>query len=228
MPTLENFQPQDSGRALAFFPIVGFVIGCLMLGIALLLPLPALLLAALLVTFWIMITGGLHIDGLADSADGWLGGLQDKARTLEIMQDPRCGSAALMTVICLVLIKFAALTSLLQQGEFLALIFAPIIGRCVPLMLFLSTPYVRQDGLALHFIQHSSKQAIYAMLLSIGLCCIIFLGFVTTLSLLSICGLVLLALRQLMMKRIEGNTGDTTGAAVEIIEATVLISLLLI
>ncbi|WP_083921341.1 adenosylcobinamide-GDP ribazoletransferase [Dasania marina] len=225
MPELKDFQPQDSGRALAYFPVVGLVIGLLMLLIAQLIAMSPLVLAALLLTFWVFITGGLHIDGLADSADGWLGGTRDKERSLEIMKDPVCGSAAVMAVGCLLIIKFAALTSLLEQAQLSALLLAPIIGRCVPLILFLSTPYVRKDGLAQHFISYSSKPAIYAVLLTVLLLCFVILSLPTALIVLSSCALILLGLRYLMMDRLQGNTGDTTGAAVEIIEATVLIAL---
>ena len=227
MPRLVNFQPEDSGRALAFFPVVGLTIGLLLLAIALMLPMANGVLAAILLTFWVFITGGLHIDGLADSADGWLGGINDKERTLEIMKDPRCGSAALMAVVCLLLVKFAALNSLLEQQQLLALVFAPLLGRCVPLILFLTTPYVRHDGLALHFIQHSSKPAIYSILLSVLICSFLFLGLSKASLILFIAAMVLFALRKLMLQRLEGNTGDTTGAALEIIEAAILLAFLI-
>lgn len=228
MPEIKDFQPQDSGRALAYFPVVGLALGILLFLIAIALPLPQLLLAALLLTFWVFITGGLHIDGLADSADGWLGGINDKERSLEIMKDPVCGSAAVMSVGCLLVIKFAAITVLLEQQQLLALLIAPVIGRCVPLILFLSTPYVRQDGLAQDFIRHSSKPSIYCVLLSSAVACLLLFSLQQALILLLACFLVLFFLRHLMIKRLDGNTGDTTGASVEIIEATVLCSLAMI
>lgn len=228
MPELKDFQPQDSGRALAYFPVVGLAIGLCMALLASTQILTPLLMAALLVMFWVFITGGLHIDGLSDSADGWLGGTQDKQRTLDIMKDPLCGSAAVMAVACLLLVKFAALATLIEQGQLLALVIAPVIGRCVPLILFLSTPYVRQNGLAQHFIQHSSKPVIFCVLLSVTLLCFIFLNMTSAGILLLSCALILFGLRYLMMDRLDGNTGDTTGAAVEIIEATALVALTLI
>ncbi|MGK0442177.1 MAG: adenosylcobinamide-GDP ribazoletransferase [Pseudohongiellaceae bacterium] len=225
MPKLDDVKPEDSGRALAYFPIVGLAIGLLLFFIALLLPLTHLLLAAVLLTFWVFITGGLHIDGLADSADGWLGGVTDKQRSLDIMKDPLCGSAALMTVGSLLILKFAALATILQQETFIALLFAPILGRCVPLILFLTTPYVRKEGLAQHFVQHSSKPAIYSSLLCIFVISFILLNIQQFIIMLILSGLCLLGLRYLMMKRLDGSTGDTNGAAIEIIEVTVLIAL---
>ncbi|MBD1224901.1 adenosylcobinamide-GDP ribazoletransferase [Acinetobacter seifertii] len=68
--------------------------------------LPIVLLAAIILTLWIWLTGGLHLDGLADTADAWVGGFGDKLRTLQIMKDPSCGpigvliSHYLFTQIC--------------------------------------------------------------------------------------------------------------------------------
>ena len=228
MPTLEDFQPEDSGQALAFFPIVGLAIGLCMAIAAVFQPLPSSLMAALLLLFWVFITGGLHIDGLGDSADGWLGGTGNKQRSLEIMQDPCSGSAAVMAICCLLIVKFAALSALLEQSTFSAIIFAPIIGRCIPLILFLTTPYVRKDGLAQNFIQHASKPAIYCMLIAVFALALIFLGLQSAVITFITAAIILLGLRYLMIKRLGGNTGDTTGAAIEIIEATILILLVIV
>ena len=132
MPVMTSISPEDNGRALVALPVVGLAIGLLLYLLAQLFAgLPAGVAAALLLTVWVFVTGGLHIDGLADSADGWLGGFGDPERTLEIMKDSRCGSGALMAVGCLLLVKFAALSALLEQGATIALLAAPLIGRLV-------------------------------------------------------------------------------------------------
>ena len=74
------------------------------------------------------VTGGLHLDGLADSADGWLGGINNVDKTLEIMHDSRCGSGALVAVISVLLVKFAALTVIIEHQLWIALVIAPILG----------------------------------------------------------------------------------------------------
>jgi len=225
MPRLDELTPQDSGRALPLFPVVGLCLG-LVLAIAAYLLTPYLraeIVAALIIVIWVFFTGGLHIDGLADSADGWLGGLGDKERTLTIMKDPRCGSAAVMTVTCLLLLKFTAALSLVEQELWMAFIAAPVLGRCVSLVLFLTTPYVSVQGLAQDFIDYASKPVVYgvitlAMMLSAAL-----MGITPLLMTLLVCAMVLYGLHQLMMTRLGGNTGDTTGASLEIIETLVLI-----
>ena len=95
---------------LPWYPVVGLLIGALLSGLACLLSRePPLLTAALLLLAWTGITGGLHLDGLADSADAWVGGLGDRARTLEIMKDPRSGPMGVTAIVVVLLLKFAAL-----------------------------------------------------------------------------------------------------------------------
>lgn len=79
-------------QSLSYYPLVGLIIGALLAGIAWgLSGAPVLLSAALLLVTWVLVTGGLHLDGLADSMDAWVGGLGDRERTLAIMKDPYCG-----------------------------------------------------------------------------------------------------------------------------------------
>lgn len=84
---------QQNGRAILFYPLVGLIIGgILFLVTCIFVKLPALLLAAIVLALWIWLTGGLHLDGLADTADAWVGGFGDKLRTLQIMKDPKLWS----------------------------------------------------------------------------------------------------------------------------------------
>ena len=230
MPFIRNINAEDEGRALLCFPLVGFIIGLLLWLLAALLQpyLSTLVVAALLTAFWAAVTGGLHLDGLADSADGWLGGMGDVERTLEIMHDPRCGSGALVAVICVLIIKFAALTVIVQHQLWPALMIAPIVGRCVGPLLFiqgslLSAPYVQPSGIAKNFIDHCPAAARHiAVLLAVGSSWL-FSDFKTTVVIVLGCTLTLYLLRRLMMKRLGGATGDTAGAATEIIEVVVLV-----
>ena len=92
-------KPQELGRSLLFYPLVGLLFGLLLWGAnALLAGAPLMLHAALLLTLWVLLSGGLHLDGLADSADAWLGGFGDRERTLTIMKDPRSGPIAVVTL----------------------------------------------------------------------------------------------------------------------------------
>ena len=231
MPTMAEVSPQDEGRSLLCFPLVGALIGFLLWGLTLLL-LPVFsnfVTSAIVLAAWAAITGGIHLDGLADSADGWLGGYGDPERTLEIMHDSRCGSGALIAVGCLLILKFAALTVVIDHHLWSALVVAPIIGRCVGPLLFLKgkmfyAPYVQPRGIAQHFIEFCPPYARLVSYLAI-ICCGIWLGPpVQALSILAICAVMMLLLRQLMMQRLGGATGDTAGASTEILETVLLLA----
>ncbi|HCS46271.1 MAG TPA: adenosylcobinamide-GDP ribazoletransferase, partial [Pseudomonas sp.] len=92
--------PRELGRSLLFYPLVGLLFGVILWTLnGLLLGTPLLLHAALLLTVWVLLSGALHLDGLADSADAWLGGFGDRERTLTIMKDPRSGPIAVVTLV---------------------------------------------------------------------------------------------------------------------------------
>lgn len=225
MPRLTNYEPKDSGRALPLFPLVGLVIGGLLTATAILLSglLPAGVIAAIILSLWVLITGGLHLDGLGDSADGWLAG-GDKERTLEIMKDPRSGSAAVIIIGCLLLLKFSALSALIAEQNWWALCLAPVLSRAMALLLLLTTPYVSKNGIAKDFLKHAFRQH---MRISIGLSwivAVVILPLPQTLILMATVAILFTGLRALMMKRLDGATGDTSGATIEIMEVAVLIA----
>lgn len=229
-PQLGRIECHHQRRVIYFFPVVGLIIGALLAALFWLLPAAPLLTAALLVTVWVFVTGGLHIDGLGDSADGWLGGLGDRARTLEIMKDPRAGSAALMTVTCVLILKVVALASLLESRAGLlvywALVCTPLVGRCVPALLFFTTPYARANGLASSMVAEANRTVqlgwVALCLLVAGVVLATIIGWWSGL-IWGALALQLWLLRRLMCVRLGGVTGDTVGAAVEITEMLLLV-----
>ncbi len=221
MPT-----PEQIGRSLLFYPLVGLLIGLLLLAAQQLLGGSAVLLqAALLLTLWVGISGGLHLDGLADSADAWVGGFGDKQRTLAIMKDPRSGPIAVVVLVLLLLLKFAALVALLESGAGLLLLLVPWLARCLLPLLFLTTPYVRAGGLGQALAEHLPRRQL-PWLLAAHAVAMLLLGWPALLALL-VAGTVFFYLRVLMLKRLGGTTGDTAGALVELAECGVLLALAL-
>src|SRR3989338_3899519 len=221
MPTAEQL-----GRSLLWYPLVGFLLGLLLCGLSnLLAGSPSLLHAALLLTAWVVLSGGLHLDGLADSADAWLGGLGDRERTLLIMKDPRSGPIAVVTLVLLLLLKFAALVALLEQGQWTALLLAPWVARGLLPLLFLTTAFVRAGGRGQALAEHLPRQTLPWLLAAHGLAIALF-GPAGWLAL--VLALVMFAwLRRLMIARLGGTTGDTAGALVELVECVVLVGLAL-
>ncbi|MBD8612392.1 adenosylcobinamide-GDP ribazoletransferase [Pseudomonas putida] len=212
---------QASGRSLLFYPAVGLLFGALLwVANALLAGTPMLLHAALLLTLWVVLSGGLHLDGLADSADAWLGGFGDRERTLLIMKDPRSGPMAVVTLVLVLLLKFCALLALLEQGQQAALLMAPVLARAAMLGLFMGTPYVRAGGLGQALADHLPRGAGSWVLAAVAFASLGFCGFWISLSVL----VGFMALRRQMIRRLGGTTGDTAGAMLELLELLVLLA----
>ncbi|WP_336357129.1 adenosylcobinamide-GDP ribazoletransferase [Pseudomonas granadensis] len=218
-------EPEQLGRSLLFYPLVGLLFGLILWAMNMLLAgAPLLLHAALLLTVWVLLSGALHLDGLADSADAWLGGFGDRERTLTIMKDPRSGPIAVVTLVLVMLLKFAALLALIEQGQGLVLLILPVLGRAALLGLFLTTPYVRAGGLGQALADHLPRRAGWWVLGVSALACALMAGIVAVV----ICVVMFVWLRQVMMRRLGGTTGDTAGALLELLEMGVLVGLVLV
>jgi len=212
-----------SGQSLAWYSTVGAMVGALLWLLAQLLHAwPPLLSSAVILIGWIGITGALHLDGLADSADAWIGGIGSRERTLDIMKDPRCGPAGVVALIALLLLKFAALASAPANGG-LALLLAPVLGRAVLTLAFVTTPYARSQGLgsALRDAPRGACWLGIAVAGILSLAC----GW-RGLAALAVVAIVFVLWRRACMRRLGGFTGDTCGALAEITEAVVLVAML--
>ncbi len=208
------------GRSLLFYPLVGLLVGTFLVTIELLLSTQSpLVSAALVLTLWIVLTGGLHLDGLADSSDAWLGGLGDKARTLAIMKDPACGPIGVLALLLVLLLKFVAIVSLVEMQQPLALVWVVVLARLAMPLLFLTTHYQREQGLGSAMRAAMPENAVRAMLLITTAILVLLAGFGVVLVTL----VVFLLLRYLMERRLGGFTGDTAGAMIELLETTVLL-----
>ena len=220
-------EPRQMGRSLLFYPVVGLLFGLLLwLASHLLQGVAAPLHAALLLTLWVLLSGALHLDGLADSADAWLGGFGDRERTLQIMKDPRSGPIAVVTLMLVLLLKFCALWVLVERGAGALLVLAPVVGRAALLGLFMGTPYVRSGGLGQALADHLPRQAAGRVLVGSAVVCVVF-GGATVLWVLLLSAVVFAWIRRLMCRRLGGATGDTAGALLELLELTVVLGLAL-
>jgi adenosylcobinamide-GDP ribazoletransferase len=221
-------EPAELGRSLLFYPAVGALFGLLLMGLNMLLDGTAPLLhAALLLSAWVLLSGALHLDGLADSADAWLGGFGDRERTLKIMKDPRSGPVAVVTLVLVLLLKFTAILALLDHHLAIGLLLAPLLARTAMLGLFLNTPYVRAGGLGQALADHLPRRAAQRVLLTSAVVCL-FLGGVAGLWTVIISVVCFFWLRHLMVRRLGGTTGDTAGAMLELLELAVLLTLALL
>ncbi|WP_130471292.1 adenosylcobinamide-GDP ribazoletransferase [Candidatus Magnetaquicoccus inordinatus] len=229
LPTLQPTATENEyGRSVLAYPLVGALIGLLLtLAAILLLPwIPKLILASALLILWVWCSGALHLDGLADSADAWVGGMGDRQRTLQLMKDPHCGSSAVVTLVLLLLLKWSSLLTLLDSPHLPLFWLSPFLGRSALLLLLLTTPYVRPEGMGASAARSLPHKSGWLLLLSLTLlCCLL----AWPLALLAITSLLLLFVlfRQALLKRLSGTTGDTAGALCELSETITLLALTL-
>lgn len=215
--------PGDSGRAAAWYPIVGLMIGFFVAAIWWLTrhifpPLPA---AALTLAVWILLTGGLHLDGLADCCDGMLNPAGTERR-LEIMRDPRLGGFGVIGLGMTLILKTAALVSLPHgMPGLLAIPLAAAGGRWLVLLAG-RQKLARPGGMGADFKLGLQPAALlWGAVIPLALAALGGTqGLAALLSaLLAAGGVILLARR-----RIGGVTGDVFGAVVELGELAVLLA----
>ncbi len=231
-PLLKHEDHQNgrlAGQSVVYYPVAGLLIGLLLaltpwtLGQFSFEASASLLTAAIVLAVWIALTGALHLDGLADSADAWLGGMGDPQRTLDIMKDPRSGPAGVVSIVVVLIIKFAALASLLHDN-WLLLLLAPMLARSAVVALFLTTPYARRNGMGEQAALNTPRHTAWLVVILSAVLAIALAGEKALLA-LALVALVWTLQRRRMTKRIGGMTGDTAGEMIETIETVVLVGL---
>lgn len=216
----------ETGRSFLYFPLVGLLIGVVLASLAAVLPEEAgSLPAVVLLLVWVAVTGAFHLDGLADSADAWAGGAGDSARTLAIMKDPRCGPVGAVALVLVLLFKFAALDLALSRNDGISIMLAPVLGRSMPLLLFLTTPYVRPGGIGDVLAQALPRRGAVLVLAAVAVAVAAEAG-ISGIAATSIAITVFWLLRGMMIRRIGGTTGDSAGALIELTECAALAGLL--
>lgn len=215
--------PQTVAASLRYYPVIGLLLGLALAAFAWLLEgASAPLRAALVLAAWVGVTGAMHLDGLADSADAWAGGCGDRERTLAIMKDPHCGAMAVVALALVLLLKFAALQSVSSDGWPFACI--PALARAAVPLLFITTPYVRPGGLGAALAAQPAP--FVALLPSVAVAILVLaVAGIRGAALLGIQVAVFLVARAAMRRRIGGTTGDTAGALIEISETFLLVFL---
>lgn len=225
---------REIGLSLACYPIVGVVLGVILWGVALAVSrLDHLLGATIVLVAWVAITGALHIDGLADTADAWVGGHGDRERTLAIMKDPRSGPMALAAVGCLLLLKLAALAALVTHSHLASwrdprlaagCMLPPLLARATVPLLFAYTPYVRPQGIANDLMEHQSRGAGILVAALCALCTLAAFGIRGALG-LGAAAITYGVTRSALVRRLGGFTGDGAGALIEVTEAACLVAI---
>ena len=215
-------QPGDASPVFWFIP-VGAVFGAVLVGfaaLALSLHLPPMAAAALVLATWCAFGGTVHLDGLADCADGWMSGRSGK-QLLDILKDQRTGTGAVVAVTLALIIKFAALTELFYRLNPGVLWAAPFAARAALACFIVETPYLSNGGLGTGLRERASRPAVWAAAL---LCLAAIAWIAPLLALACAAGTVLaLGLIRPLVRRLGGANGDVYGAFVEMTECAVLL-----
>jgi cobalamin 5'-phosphate synthase/cobalamin synthase len=223
-------EPPVWGRATAWYPAVGLLLGAILAGLdwGLGKLFPPGLAAALLLAAWVVLTGGLHLDGFIDCCDGLLAPVP-RERRLEILRDVHAGAFGIAGVVLLLLVKVTALAALPGEVRLPALLLVPTLARWCMTGAVVLYPYARSGpGLGEKAKTGAGRPqlaiATVTALLACGLAGLAGLGWIT-LALLLLTALTGFLVAQWIQARIGGLTGDTYGAICELAEAVALLAL---
>ena len=206
------------------FPLVGILIGllsCIIGAISFGFGLSATITAGLMLGTSMILTGGMHEDGLADCADGFWGGYE-KERRLEIMKDSQIGTYGVLALIVLTGLRWLALSAVISTG-FMAVIAAAALSRGVMPALMSALPHARGFGLSHSVGRPTQKAAFIAAALS-GLFALLLIGLSAIGTMVAV-ALVALGIARLAKVKIGGQTGDVLGATQVMTETAILLCL---
>lgn len=226
VPIAVTARAGDVGSAARWFPLVGGVIGAVgalvAWTLAELLGSPAALTALLVIGLDAWVTGAIHLDGLADTADGFGGG-QSREDVLRIMRDPRIGSYGAIALVIVIGMKVTALAALLDRGALWFVVVAPAISRWTISALAAWLPYARADGGLGEAVigGRNANRLITATAITAAIA--IAALRVQALFVLATAVLTVAWIGRAARRRIGGVTGDVFGASVELTEASVLV-----
>lgn len=219
-----DFGAEDVARSSGWFPLIGFLLGAAYALAAALLRthLPPATIAVLLIVLDALLTGALHFDGLADTADGFGGG-KTRDDALRIMRDHAIGSYGGLALAALVALKVTAYSALLRQNNWLpALILVPALGRWSMLLLTATLPYARPSA---SVIDGMGKQSLFWGTVPILLALIVVRSLRVSIA-LGAAVAVTAIFGFYCKRRIGGITGDTLGANLQLCESAALLSFL--
>jgi adenosylcobinamide-GDP ribazoletransferase len=217
--------PERLGRAAAWFPLVGLILGGLLVAVDRVAGtvFPALVSAAITVAAWKVLTGGLHLDGLADSVDGLAG--RDREDRLAIMRDSRIGTFGALSLTLTLGLEVVALAAVPPPVRWQVLVIAPVIARAAPPVLARLLAAARPVGHGAAFAAGvRARSAVTGLSVAVLIAVVVLGAAGIAVSVLAL-GLALVA-AALLSRRLGGFTGDVLGAAVEVAELATILTVL--
>ena len=215
---------KDLPGSAAYFPVIGLLIGCVLAGAIIFgkyINFPDIGLSAIIAVLLAILTGGIHLDGLADLFDA-IGSRKNREEMLAIMREPRIGTMGAIAIAGSLLLKTTLFLSLAAPLQIEPVILMCVISRWAMVFLMYRFHYAREEGKAKAFLEGMNTR-IFAIATAFTLILSLAIGQIQGLAALGICALVMYFGGKYLSKRLGGITGDVLGAANEITEILCLI-----
>ncbi|MFC1964338.1 adenosylcobinamide-GDP ribazoletransferase [Chloroflexota bacterium] len=231
LPGRHEPRPEELARAAPYFPLIGLIIGLILVGLYWLLKLifPPAVVNALILAALVIITGALHLEGFADTCDG-IAGHKSVEERWRVMRDSRAGAFGVIGVVLLIMVKYVALSGIPPSRMMLTLLFMPVVSRWVMVYAIFIYPYARPSGLGKVFkegVRWPGFTAATVITFLLALVLIPVFGLVGPALIIGI-WLLTAAVATYFKSKFDGLTGDTYGAVNEVAETGVLLLVVLL
>ena len=229
---------EEFHKTMYYFPLVGFVLGILyfIIGIASNLIFDGYITSVNILMATVILTGGLHLDGVGDTFDG-IYSYRDKEKILEIMKDSRLGTNAMLSILFLILLKLGLIYAIVESGYLYNLIFMPVFARMSIVIASYKSVTPRKNGMGNVFIGKPDLKIIltgmlYTIMIISFMCINIFkINYIDLYKIITFIPLMIILTRMFVKyiySKIDGITGDILGCTSELMEVMYLIYIYLI
>jgi adenosylcobinamide-GDP ribazoletransferase len=226
LPVRRGFTPEQLGRATAWFPLVGLLLGVMLAVFYWLLDfiLPPEVSTALVIIALVALTGALHLDGLADTCDG-LAGYRTREERLAVMRDSRTGAFGVVGIVLILLAEYVCLNSIPSEFTIQALVFMPVVSRWAMVYAVFAFPYARPEGLGTAYKNATRwPQFTLATVITIFIAVLMYPIFsIMALLLIPSIWIITTVVAFYLKHKLGGLTGDCYGAINEVAEVAALL-----
>ncbi|MGA7871451.1 MAG: adenosylcobinamide-GDP ribazoletransferase [Candidatus Binatus sp.] len=229
VPVIDQRRASEDTVAASFawFPIVGFVLGAALAAEDWLLAqiFAQVIRSVLIIVSLTVITGAVHLDGLADTADA-LGAGRDRERALDILRDSRVGTFGASAIFFDLTLKILALSTLAGYRRYAALLLAPMLARWAMVLVASGLPYLRASGAGSTLLSSKRLGSRVVFVAIFTIVAMLMLGGLRTTALATLVAIAIVFAMRLFYRRwLGGVSGDLIGACGELVEIAVLVTM---
>ncbi len=223
IPWRREASPENLGRSVGYFPVIGLIIGLILAGLNWLFGhiLPSEIVNVLLIVSLVVLSGALHLDGFVDTCDG-IGGHKTVEDRWQVMHDSRAGSFGIVGVVLLLLVKYVSLNSIPEPLLVTTLVLMPVVSRWVMVYAVFAYPYAKPSGLG-KVLKQGTNWPKFTMATLIAVAVAAVLAQLAGLAIMFLIWIIAVVMAAYFKSKFSGLTGDTYGAINEVAEVSVLI-----